>query len=107
MHLVQFIFKPGTYDEAFHRLDDQIDAYARALPGFVGIETWQSPDGSVVNASYYFDDMAAVRKLSQLAEHREAKSQYQRWYQGYQIVVSEVQASYGDSALAHITQGGE
>jgi hypothetical protein len=29
----QFIFKPGTYDDEFHRLDVQIDRYARALRG--------------------------------------------------------------------------
>ena len=32
MICVQFIFKPGTYDEDFHRLDGQIDDYARTLP---------------------------------------------------------------------------
>lgn len=32
----QFIFKPGTYDEDFHRLDAEIAANARGLPGFRG-----------------------------------------------------------------------
>ncbi len=36
----QFVFRPGTYDEDFHRLDGQIDEYARSLPGFVRVETW-------------------------------------------------------------------
>ena len=34
MICAQFIFKPGTYDDDFHRLDSQIDEYARSLPGF-------------------------------------------------------------------------
>ena len=103
MIIAQFIFRPGTYDERFHELDGQIDAFAASLPGFVGVETWQSADGAVKNACYYFDDMAAVRELSQFARHQEAKAEYQRWYDGYQIVVSEVRAAYGDGRLPHLT----
>ena len=103
MILAQFIFRPGAYDARFHELDGQIDAFAASLPGFIGVETWQSADGAVKNACYYFADMAAVRELSQFASHQEAKAEYQRWYDGYQIVVSEVRASYGDGRLAHLT----
>jgi heme-degrading monooxygenase HmoA len=102
--ICQFIFKPGKYDEDFHRLDGQIDAFARSLPGFRATETWQSADGTVVNATYYFDDMASVRQLSQFPQHLEAKGQYQRWYDGYRIVISEVAASYGDDRLPHVTR---
>jgi len=102
--ICQFIFKPGKYDEDFHRLDGQIDAFARSLPGFRATETWQSPDLTVVNATYYFDDMASVRQLSQFPQHLEAKGQYQRWYDGYRIVISEVAASYGDDRLPHVTR---
>lgn len=99
----QFIFKPGEYDDEFHELDGQIDAYARSLPGFKGVEVWRSADGTVVNASYYFDEMSSVKQLSRFPQHRTAKSRYQRWYDGYQIVVSEVARSYGDGRLPHIT----
>ncbi len=103
MILCQFIFKPGAYDDDFHRLDGEIDAYARSLPGFRAVETWYSEDRTVVNASYYFEDMASVRELSRFPQHREAKGQYQRWYDGYQIVVSQVSATYGDNRLPHVT----
>jgi heme-degrading monooxygenase HmoA len=102
--ICQFIFRPGVYDNDFHRLDSEIDAYARSLPGFRATEPWQSADGAIVNATYYFDDMASVRQLSQFPQHHEAKGQYQRWYDGYQIVVSEVTATYGDGRLPHVTQ---
>ena len=46
----QFIFKPGTYDDDFHRLDGEIDDYARSLPGFDRVEKWLSSEGDVVNA---------------------------------------------------------
>ena len=100
----QFIFKPGTYDDDFHSLDGQIDSYARSLPGFLTVDTWVSKDGTVTNASYFFKDMAAVRQLSSFAQHQQAKSEYARWYDGYQIVVCEVKGAYGDGRLSHITQ---
>jgi len=95
----QFIFKPGTYDDDFHRLDQQIDRYARALPGFRRTETWTAPETGVVNAVYYFEDEASVAQLARFPQHREAKEQVHRWYDGYRIVVSEVTATYGDDRL--------
>jgi heme-degrading monooxygenase HmoA len=99
MICVQFIFAPGTYDDDFHRLDGQIDAYARSLPGFERTETWQSPDATMLNAIYYFADRSALAALSRFPQHLEAKGQVQRWYDGYRIVVTEVTATYGDGRL--------
>jgi hypothetical protein len=95
----QFIFKPATYNDEFHRLDDQIDRYARSLPGFVKLETWQAPESDVVNAIYYFTDPKSVALLARFPQHREAKDQVQRWYDGYRIVISEVTATYGNGRL--------
>ncbi len=95
----QFIFKPGTYDDEFHRLDEQIDDYASSRPGFDRVETWLSPEGDVVNAAYYFTDQASVAQLARFPQHREARQQVARWYDGYRIVVSDVRATYGDGRL--------
>lgn len=95
---VQFIFKPGSYDEEFHRLDGEIDAYARGLPGFHHTETWNG-DGGLVNAIYYFTDKKALAMLARYPQHREAKAQVNRWYDGYRIVVTEITATYGEGQL--------
>ena len=95
----QFIFQPGVYDDDFHRLDQQIEEFARALPGFVRVELWQAPAVGTVNATYYFTNMAAVQQLARFPAHREAKGQVQRWYDGYRIIISEVTATYGDDRL--------
>ncbi len=95
----QFIFKPGTYDDDFHRLDAKIDDYARSLAGFDRVEKWLSPDGDVVNTIYYFTDRESVAQLGRFSQHREAKGQVHRWYEGYRIVVSDVRATYGDGRL--------
>ena len=103
MIICQFIFQPGQYDDDFRHLDGQIAAFARSLPGFRATGTWQSADGTPINATYYFNDMASVRQLTHFRQHLEAKGQYQRWYDGYQIIVSELTASYGDGRLPHVT----
>lgn len=95
----QFIFKPGTYDDDFHRLDGQIDDYARSLSGFDRVEKWVAPKGDVVNAIYYFADKTSVAELARFPIHRQAKDQVERWYDGYRIVISEISATYGGGRL--------
>lgn len=90
-----FIFTPGEYDAEFHRLDDEIQAFAEAIPGFIKVESWLSPDGKSKNAMYYFEHMQAVRELSQFQQHLEAKSKVDRWYVDYRVEVMEVKSVYG------------
>ena len=72
---------------------------ASGLPGFDRVEKWLSPEGDVVNAMYYFADRQSVAMLGRFPQHREAKGQVARWYDGYRIVVSDVRATYGDGRL--------
>jgi hypothetical protein len=56
------------------------------------------------NATYFFAEMEAVMELGSFARDQRAKAEYARWYDGNQIVVSEVKSAYGDGRLMHITQ---
>lgn len=103
MYSAAFIFKPGTYDDEFHRLNGLIDEAANATEGYLGAETWQSGDGKVLNATYYWESLEALKSFSRNPHHLEAKKQYSRWYSGYHIVVSEVIRSYGDETIPHFT----
>ena len=103
MYSAAFIFRPGTYDEEFHRLNGLIDDAANATEGYLGAETWQSADGQTLNATYYWESLDALKSFSAHPHHLEAKKQYSRWYDGYHIVVSEVIRSYGDDTIAHLT----
>jgi heme-degrading monooxygenase HmoA len=103
MYCAAFIFEPGTYDARFHALDAQIEAAAQSNPGFLGRETWQSEDGLRFNATYYWADLESLKAFSQNPQHLEAKADYQRWYKGFHIIISEVIRSYGDGVLNHIT----
>lgn len=103
MYSAAFIFEPGQYDDEFHRLNDIIDAVAKSLPGFLGVDSWQSTCGSLRNVTYFWSDLETLKTFSSHPSHQEAKRQYARWYQGYHIVVSQVLRSYGDGAITHIT----
>lgn len=103
MYAAAFIFEPGDYDEEFHSLDDRIHEAAESIGGFLGRESWQSADGSKVNATYYWTDKESLREFSTHPIHLEAKRQYRKWYRGFHVVISKVQRSYGDGNLPHIT----
>ena len=105
MYSAAFIFQPGTYDAQFHRLDALIEKVARSLEGFLGSETWMSPDGKTKNATYYWADLETLRDFSRHPDHLEAKRNYAKWYDGYHVVVSKVERVYGDGAIAHPTAG--
>ncbi len=103
MYSAAFIFRPGQYDEEFHRLNELIDSAAKATAGYLGRESWQSPDGKTLNATYYWESIDALAAFSSNEYHLEAKKNYSRWYEGYHIVVAEVIRSYGDRTIAHPT----
>lgn len=103
MYAVAFIFEPGEYDRDFHELDEAIQGVAESMDGYVGKESWQSADGSRKNATYYWKDEASIRAFAAHPKHLEAKRQYSRWYDGYHVVVSKVERSYGDGAFPHVT----
>jgi hypothetical protein len=92
-----FIFEPGNYDADFFKLDNAIDVYAQALPGFVKVDKWFSEDQVLINAMYYFEDIATVEKLANLPAHLKAKDGVDRWYKDYKIEVFEVIRRYGKS----------
>lgn len=100
MFMISFIFRPGTYDDEFHRLNDETQAIAEATPGYLGSESWWSTDRTVCNAIYYWEDLARLSDFSRAVPHLAAKGGYDRWYEGYQIVVSEIAAPTGMGACS-------
>lgn len=103
MFACSFIFTPGNYDEEFYRLDDSIQQYAEGMPGYLGTDRWFSEDKLSKNVIYYFNDQESVLEFANFSDHKEAKAKYAKWYKGYQVVISEVKASYGDGNYPHIT----
>jgi len=96
-----FIFKPGTYDDEFHRLDAIIMAAALATPGYLGAERWWSEDRSERSVVYYFESQEALRAFSRDETHLDAKRQSKRWYDAYRVVISEVISTHSDGFMEH------
>ena len=103
MFSVAFIFETGIYDDDFHQLNDEIKAFAQSIDGFLGSENWHSSTDNRNNSTYFWATRQALDTFASHPKHLEAKKQYQRWYKGFHIVISEVLRSYGDGKLAHIT----
>lgn len=97
-----FVFRVGEYDEDFHRLNALIDDAAKATEGYIGSTSWQSTDG-LHNSIYYWHNDASLKLFAKHPKHIEAKRQYERWYEGFHVIISEVIASYGDGNIAHPT----
>jgi heme-degrading monooxygenase HmoA len=102
LHTVSFVFKPGVYDDVFHKIDSEIEAYAESLEGFIGVERWVNGDGDIRNSVYYWRDMEAIKVFSRFEQHIDAKRRYKAWYQGYHIVISEIVSNYGDGGVASL-----
>ena len=103
MIAVQFIFTQATYDDEFYELDNSIAEFAKSLPGHVGVEKWLSEDGTSQNSIYYFTDRDALAQLAGFSDHLTAKSKVDNWYSSYQVVVTEVLASYGSPGSKHLS----
>ncbi|MGA0210632.1 MAG: hypothetical protein ACO35C_02800 [Pontimonas sp.] len=103
MFACSFMFIPGNLDDEFYALDGVIDDYARSLEGFVGVDRWWSEDKSSKNVVYFFTDKATVDTFARFPEHVRAKKDYARWYEGYQVIISEVTATYGDGKMPGLT----
>ena len=101
MYQSTFTFAPGHYDEAFHALDTRIAAVARAIPGYLGEESWENPSTGLIANVYYWETLEALQQLMQHPEHLAAKRQQAKWLNGYQVVIAQVLRTHGDGRIAH------
>ncbi|HSI58521.1 MAG TPA: antibiotic biosynthesis monooxygenase [Ideonella sp.] len=105
MYSSTFIFAKKQFDDEFHRLDQAIAEMAKAIPGYLGEETWENPDTGRVCNVYYWESLESLQALMQHPSHLEAKAGQARWLDGYQVIVSQVLRSYGDARLSHPAAG--
>ena len=100
MYTSTFIFAPGAFDDAFHRLDQRIAEVTRAIPGYLGEEAWENPTTGLVSNVYYWDSLDALQQLVQHPDHQHAQQRQAEWLAGYQVVIAQVLRTYGDARLA-------
>ena len=97
-----FIFTQHTNNQDFKVLDDEIMARAEANPGFKGKEKWLSHDGKQIRVIYYFETKDSLAEFSKDEVHREAKSRYAEWYQGYRVEIADITGTWGDGNMPPI-----
>jgi heme-degrading monooxygenase HmoA len=91
-----FIFAKKQFDDEFHRLDQQIAAAAKNLPGYLGEEAWENPATGLVSNVYYWSSLDALQQLMAHPAHLQAKAAQANWLAGYRVVISKVMRAYGD-----------
>lgn len=105
MYTSTFTFAKREYDDEFHALDQVIADAARAIPGYLGEESWENPATGLICNVYYWSSLQALQQLIDHPMHRQAKQQQQRWLAGYQITIAQVISSYGDGGITHPLAG--
>ena len=101
MYSSTFIFATKQFDDDFLRLDQAIAEVAKAIPGYIGEETWENTSTGLVSNVYYWESLESLQALMQHPKHLEAKATQSTWLDGYQVIVSQVLRTYGDSKLSH------
>lgn len=101
MYAATFTFAKKQFDDEFHRLDQAIAAAAKALPGYLGEESWDNASTGLSCNVYYWESLEALQALMQHPTHLQAKAAQARWLDGYRVVVSQVLRSYGDAPWSH------
>jgi heme-degrading monooxygenase HmoA len=92
-----FIFSKKQFDEEFYELDAAIAEAAKSIPGYLGEETWENADNGYISNVYYWESLDALRELMQHPKHVQAKAAQEKWLNGYQVVISQVLKTYGDT----------
>jgi heme-degrading monooxygenase HmoA len=101
MYTSTFTFAQRAFDESFHALDQAIAQAARATPGYVGEESWDSSATGLICNVYYWDSLEALQQLMEHPVHVAAKQRQAEWLGGYQVTIAQVLRSYGDRGIAH------
>ncbi|MGE3862491.1 MAG: antibiotic biosynthesis monooxygenase [Burkholderiaceae bacterium] len=101
MFTATFTFAKGEWDDAFHALDQRIAEAAKAIPGYLGEESWENASTGLVSNVYYWESMEALQVLMRHPAHLEAKRLQARWLNGYHIVIAQVVGSYRDGRIRH------
>jgi len=99
MYSSTFIFASKQFDDEFHRLDRIIADAAKAMPGYLGEETWENSASGLTSNVYYWDTLESLQALIQHPVHQQAKAAQSNWLNGYRVIISEVLRTYGDNLL--------
>ncbi|WP_312430669.1 antibiotic biosynthesis monooxygenase [Achromobacter sp.] len=100
MYTSTFIFAKKQFDDEFHRLDQRIAEAARAMPGYLGEESWEDATRGLFANVYYWKTLEALDALIRHPAHLQAKAAQSRWLDGYRVEIAQVLQQYGHGVSA-------
>jgi len=78
-------------DAAYGAAADRMEELAETIPGYLGIESARSADGTGITVSYWTDEDAIARWRGH-PEHLDAQSRGRdEWYEWYELRVGQVE----------------
>lgn len=78
-------------DPEYDAAGDEMFAHASKMPGFLGIESAQNPDGFGITVSYWKDE-ASIKGWREHPRHREIQRiARDKWYESYTTHVAKVE----------------
>lgn len=97
-----FIFKQKSSDSEFEALDNSIEKFVTNHPEYLGRDQWSNQEKGILAVVYYFQSEKGLAALKSFSDHKVAKSKYDKWYDGYKVIISQVLETYGDGNLDHL-----
>lgn len=90
---VIFTSKMNIHDEEYDLMSKEMESFAGAQPGFLGIESARESLGITVS---YWSDEGAARAWKRVVEHLGAQRLGRaRWYREYRVRIATVIRDYG------------
>jgi heme-degrading monooxygenase HmoA len=97
MVAVIFTSKRTKVVENYSAVNDELEAMAANLPGFIKTEWSRNEDGFGISISYW-KTMEDARNFKQIPEHLVAQQNGRdKWYEWYNVKVCTVEREYGFS----------
>jgi heme-degrading monooxygenase HmoA len=95
-YAVVFTSVRSTLDDAeYAETAERMVELAAQQPGFLGVESARDGQGVGITVSYW-DNLEAVRRWREHAEHRVAQANgKERWYERYHLRICRVEADQG------------
>lgn len=93
-YAVIFTSRRNPGDDGYAAMSEEMDALAKAQPGYLGIESTRGADGTGITVSYWRDE-ESIRAWKAVARHRAAQAAGQsKWYEEYHVRVARVERAY-------------
>ncbi len=94
-----FVFRINNYNAEFEQLNELINQAANTNPGYLGKERWANSEENKHSVIYYWKSRESLKEFSKHPIHQKAKQNYKKWYEGYEVLISEILTFKSDHGL--------